>query len=284
MIWRCRQRTLGLASPIVMGILNVTPDSFSDGGRHVTRDAALAHGARLVAEGAAIIDVGGESTRPGAEPVQEAEEIGRVVPVIAALKEHFDVAISVDTSKAAVMEAAVAAGAVIINDVNALRAEGARAVAARTGAGVCLMHRKGDPRTMQSAPCYGDVVAEVSAFLAAEREACFAAGVAAEAIAFDPGIGFGKTVAHNLTLLGALPDLVRLGRPVLVGVSRKSFIGTVLGGREVDERLFGGLGVAALSVAQGARIVRTHDVAATLDAVRLVAAVLQGQVLEVRES
>jgi dihydropteroate synthase len=262
-----------------MGILNVTPDSFSDGGRHVTREAALAHGARLVAEGAAIIDVGGESTRPGAEPVQEAEEIGRVVPVIAALKEHFDVAISVDTSKAAVMEAAVAAGAVIINDVNALRAEGAR-----TGAGVCLMHRKGDPRTMQSAPSYGDVVAEVSAFLAAEREACFAAGVAAEAIVFDPGIGFGKTVAHNLTLLGALPDLVRLGRPVLVGVSRKSFIGTVLGGREVDERLFGGLGVAALSVAQGARIVRTHDVAATLDAVRLVAAVLQGQVLEVRES
>ncbi len=263
-----------------MGILNVTPDSFSDGGRHATRAAAIEHGGTLVAEGAAIIDVGGESTRPGADPVPEAEELERVVPVIEALHARFDVAISVDTSKTAVMEAAVAAGAVIVNDVNALRADGARTVAARTGVGVCVMHRMGDPRTMQLAPSYRDVVAEVAAFLAEQREACRAAGVGAEAIVLDPGIGFGKTVAHNLTLLRRLPELLRLGCPLLVGVSRKSFIGSVLGGRDVHERLAGGLGLAGLSVAQGARIVRTHDVAATLDTVRMVAAVLAGQLLQ----
>jgi dihydropteroate synthase len=267
-----------------MGILNVTPDSFSDGGRHASREAALAHGARLVAEGAAIIDVGGESTRPGAVPVPEAEELERVVPVIEALAQRVDAAISIDTSKPAVMAAAVAAGAVIINDVNALRADGARDVAARTRAGVCLMHRQGDPLTMQLAPSYQDVVAEVGAFLAAQCAASLAAGIGAEAIVLDPGIGFGKTPAHNLTLLRELPALLRLGRPVLLGLSRKSFIGTVLGGRGVDERLSGALGLAALGVAQGARIVRTHDVAATCDAVRMVAAVLEDRVLEVRQT
>jgi dihydropteroate synthase len=284
MIWRCRQRTLDLTQPIVMGILNVTPDSFSDGGRHATRAAAIERGAVLVAEGAAIIDVGGESTRPGADPVPEAEEIERVVPVIEALEERFDVAISVDTSKPAVMAAAVAAGAAIVNDVNALRAHGARAWAAFAEVGVCLMHRQGDPRTMQFAPTYHDVVAEVAAFLASERDACRAAGIDAEAIVVDPGIGFGKTVEHNLTLLRRLPELLGLGCPLALGLSRKSFISRVLGGREVDERLFGGLGAAALGVAQGARIVRTHDVAATLDAVRMVAGVLQGGILEVRQS
>jgi dihydropteroate synthase len=266
-----------------MGILNVTPDSFSDGGQHASREAALGHGAKLIAEGADIIDVGGESTRPGADPVPEAQELARVLPVIEALSRNFAVPISIDTSKPAVMDAAVAAGAVIINDVNALRAEGARSVAARTGAGVCLMHRKGDPRTMQSAPNYGDVVAEVAAFLKAQTEACVADGICADAIVLDPGIGFGKTVAHNLTLLRHLPELLRLGFPLLVGVSRKSFIGSVLGGREVGERLFGALSLAALAVAQGARIVRTHDVAATRDAVRMVAAVLEGGMLEVRQ-
>jgi dihydropteroate synthase len=282
MLWRCRDRTIELTRPVVMGILNVTPDSFSDGGRHATLAAALERGAALVAAGAAIIDVGGESTRPGADPVPEQEELARVVPVIAALTQRFDVAISVDTSKPAVMDAALAAGAVIINDVNALRADGACAVAARTAAGVCLMHRQGDPRTMQLAPSYRDVVAEVAAFLSSRRELCLAAGIGADAIVFDPGIGFGKTVAHNLTLLRELPALVRLGSPVLVGVSRKSFMSRVLGGREVDDRLYGGLGIAALSAALGARIVRTHDVAATLDALRMVTAVLEGRVLEVK--
>jgi dihydropteroate synthase len=262
-----------------MGILNVTPDSFSDGGRHATLAAAIEHAAALAADGAAIIDVGGESTRPGADPVSEDEEIARVAPVIAALAARFDVAISVDTSKPAVMQAAIAAGAVIVNDVNALQADGARACAARAGVGVCLMHRRGDPRTMQLAPSYTDVVAEVAAFLAAQRDAALAAGIPAEAIVLDPGIGFGKTVAHNSALLRQLPDLLSLGRPLLVGLSRKSFIGRVLGGREVDARLAGGLGLAALCVAQGARIVRTHDVTATLDAIRAVAGVLEGRVL-----
>ncbi len=257
-------------------MLNATPDSFYDGGRYASVAAALDRGAAMVAEGASIIDVGGESTRPGAAEVGESIEIGRVVPVVEALAARFDVAISVDTSKPGVMAAAVAAGASIVNDVQSLRADGARAWAASAGVGVCLMHMQGVPRTMQQQPHYGDVVAEVAAFLAEQRAACVAAGIGLDAIVLDPGIGFGKTLAHNSRLLRGLPALVALGSPVLVGVSRKSLIGQLLGGRAVEQRLYGGLGLAALSVALGAKIIRTHDVAATVDAIRVVDAVMQG--------
>jgi dihydropteroate synthase len=275
MQWRCRQRSIDLTRPIVMGILNVTPDSFSDGGRHAGTEAALERAARIVEEGATIIDVGGESTRPGADAVDEAVEIARVVPVIEGIAATSDIAISIDTSKPKVMAAAVAAGACIINDVYALRAAGARAFAADCGAGVCLMHMQGEPRTMQDNPQYDDVVAEVSEFLAHERDACVRSGIAREAIALDPGVGFGKGLVHNLTLLKSLSRFAALGSPLLVGVSRKSFIGRVLG-RSVEERLYGGLGLAALAVIEGARIIRTHDVAATRDTLGMVSAVLQG--------
>jgi dihydropteroate synthase len=275
MIWHCRHRSIDLRRPVVMGILNVTPDSFSDGARYAEIDAALGRARQLLAEGAAIIDVGGQSTRPGAEAVEEAVEIARVLPVIEAIAASCDVAISIDTSKPAVMRAAVAAGACIINDVYALREPGARAVAAETQTGVCLMHMQGEPRTMQESPHYNDVVAEVMEFLLRERQACAAAGVAAERIAFDPGIGFGKSLEHNLTLLRELPRFVALGAPLLVGVSRKSVIGKILG-KGVHDRLYGGLGLAALAVMNGARIIRSHDVGPTRDAVRAVSAVLQG--------
>jgi dihydropteroate synthase len=258
-----------------MGILNVTPDSFSDGGRYAALDAALARAERLIAEGAAILDIGGESTRPGAEAVSAEEEIDRVVPVIEAVQRLRDLPISVDTSKPAVMAAAVSAGACIVNDVLALRMPGARALAARAEVGVCLMHMQGEPRTMQNDPRYADVVAEVGGFLATQRAACLAAGIAADRIVLDPGIGFGKTVEHNLRLLKDLPSLHRLGAPLLVGVSRKSFLGRVLGGRELDQRLPGGLGAAAWSVAMGVQIIRSHDVAATRDAIEVVAAILR---------
>jgi dihydropteroate synthase len=275
MQWRCRNRSIDLSRPVVMGILNVTPDSFSDGNRYADTVSALARAARIVAEGAAIIDVGGESTRPGAAGVDEAVEIARVMPVIEGIAATSDIAISIDTSKPKVMAAAVAAGACIVNDVYALRAPGARSFAAASGVGVCLMHMRGEPRTMQDNPQYDDVVAEVCDFLSHERDECIRAGIAHEAIALDPGLGFGKGLGHNLTLLKSLADLAALGSPLLVGVSRKSFIGRVLG-RAVDERLYGGLGLAALAVSQGARIIRTHDVAATRDAVGMVSAVLQG--------
>jgi len=258
-----------------MGILNVTPDSFSDGNRYATTAAALERAAQIVREGAAIIDVGGESTRPGAEPVAEDVEIARVVPVIEGIAAMADIAISVDSSKPKVMAAAVAAGACIVNDVYALRAAGARAWAAEAGVGVCLMHMQGEPRTMQANPQYADVTAEVAEFLERERHSCIEAGIARESIAFDPGIGFGKGLAHNLTLLRELPRFAALGAPLIVGVSRKSFIGRILGAA-VDERLYGGLGLAALAVSYGASIIRTHDVAATHDALRMVGAVLQG--------
>jgi dihydropteroate synthase len=275
MLWRCRHRTIDLTRPVVMGILNVTPDSFSDGGRYAGLDAALERARQIVAEGAAIIDVGGQSTRPGALAVEEAVEIARVVPVIEGIAASCDVAISIDSSKPGVMRAAVAAGACIINDVYALREPGARAVAADTQAGVCLMHMQGEPRTMQVSPHYNDVVGEVMEFLAQQRRACIEAGVANDAIALDPGFGFGKTLEHNLTLLRELPRFAALGAPLLVGVSRKSVIGKILG-KTVQDRLYGGLGLAALAVGNGARIIRTHDVAPTLDAVRSVSAVLQG--------
>jgi len=259
-----------------MGILNVTPDSFSDGGRYAGTEAALDRAAAMVAEGAAILDIGGESTRPGAEAVDEATENARVLPVIERIARSLDVAISIDTSKPGVMAAATAAGACIINDVYALRAPGARECAARAGVGVCLMHMQGEPRTMQQHPEYQDVVAEVGAFLSQQRAICIAAGIAPEAVALDPGLGFGKGLDHNMTLLKGLPEIVALGSPVLVGVSRKSFIGRILD-RPVQDRLAGGLGLAALAVSMGARIIRTHDVAATSDAIRMVTAVLQAR-------
>ena len=275
MLWRCRQRTIDLTRPVVMGILNVTPDSFSDAGRYAGLEAALERARQIVAEGAGIIDVGGQSTRPGALAVEESVEIARVVPVIEGIAASCDVAISIDSSKPGVMRAAVAAGACIINDVYALREPGARAVAAETQVGVCLMHMQGEPRTMQDSPHYNDVVGEVMEFLAQERRACIEAGVASDAIALDPGFGFGKNLEHNLTLLRELPRLAALGAPLLVGVSRKSVIGKILG-KSVNDRLYGGLGLAALAVAKGARIIRTHDVGPTVDAVRSVSAVLQG--------
>jgi len=276
MQWRCRDRLIDLSHPLVMGILNVTPDSFSDGGRYAGVEAALERAEQMVAEGAGILDVGGESTRPGSEPVSEALEIDRVVPVIEAIAARLDIVISIDSAKPAVMAAAVAAGAHIINDIRALRVPGAREVAAQTRAGVCLMHMQGDPATMQASPHYNDVTHEVIAFLRAQVAACSASGIAADAIAVDPGIGFGKKLEHSLALLRNLPDLVALGLPVLVGVSRKSVIGRILG-RELHERLYGGLGLAALAVTFGARIIRSHDVGATVDAVRAVDAVLQGE-------
>ena len=258
-----------------MGILNVTPDSFTDGGRYLQRDAAVERAAAMVGEGARILDVGGESTRPGAVAVSAEEEISRVVPVIERLRARFDTLISIDTSKPAVMAAAIAAGAAIINDVNALRAEGAVQVAAASGAGVCLMHMQGDPRTMQLAPQYLDLVAEVGDFLSRRRDQCIAAGILADAIVLDPGVGFGKTQSHNLELLRRLPELLALGSPWLLGVSRKGFIGNILG-KGVGERLNGGLGLAALCVQHGVHIIRTHDVAPTVEAVRMVSAVMQG--------
>ena len=275
MLWQCRERVIDLNRPIVMGILNVTPDSFSDGDRYATVAAALARARRIEEEGAAVIDVGGESTRPGAAPVDETVEIARVIPVIEGIAAASDIAISIDTSKPAVMAAAIAAGACIVNDVFALRAPGARKCAAASEAGVCLMHMQGEPRTMQNDPHYDDVVVEVCEFLARQRDACVAAGIARDAIVLDPGLGFGKGLAHNMTLLRELPRFAALNAPLLVGVSRKSFIGRILG-RPVDERLYGGLGLAAWAVGQGARIIRTHDVAATRDAIGMVSAVLQG--------
>jgi dihydropteroate synthase len=275
MHWRCRDRVLDLARPVVMGILNVTPDSFSDGGRYAATEDALQRALRMVEEGAGIVDVGGESTRPGAMPVAEATEMQRVLPVIEGLAAVSKVAISIDTSKPNVMAAAVAAGACIVNDIRALRVPRARSVAAELRVGVCLMHMQGEPRTMQERPYYNDVTAEVCAFLDGERRACIEAGIAAEAIALDPGLGFGKGFQHNLTLLRELQRFAALPAPLLVGVSRKSFIGKILG-TDVDDRLYGGLGLAALAVAKGARIIRTHDVRATCDAVRTVSAVLGG--------
>jgi dihydropteroate synthase len=278
MLWRCRDRLIDLSRPQVMGILNVTPDSFSDGGRYAEVAAAVNRAEQIAAEGAAIIDVGGESTRPGAAPVSEALEIARVVPVIEALAGKLDIAISIDSSKPAVMAAALAAGACIINDIRALQVPGARACAAQTRAGVCLMHMQGEPATMQASPHYNDVTEEVRAFLRAQIQACTAAGIEADAVAIDPGIGFGKKLEHSLALLRDLPRFCSLGVPVLVGVSRKSILGRILGKRDVHDRLHGGLGLAALAVSLGARIIRTHDVGATVDAVRAVAAVLQGAV------
>jgi dihydropteroate synthase len=271
MFLRCGSHILDLTNPVVMGILNVTPDSFSDGGRYDRLDVAVEHAIAMVEGGAGIIDVGGESTRPGAAPVSDEEELRRVIPVIEAIVRRVEVPISIDTSKPAVMHAAVDAGATLINDVYALRAAGALETAARTHAGICLMHMQGEPRTMQSEPKYEDVVGEVRAFLAERVAACTDVGVSADRLVLDPGIGFGKRLKHNLALLASLPDLGVQDRPILVGVSRKSMFGTLLG-RAVEERLSGALAAAVSSVLAGARIVRTHDVPQTVDAIKVAAA------------
>jgi dihydropteroate synthase len=274
--WRCRDRVLDLAEPVVMGVLNVTPDSFSDGGRFVDPQAARAHAHDMVEAGAAIIDVGGESTRPGASPASADEELSRVIPVIEALRRDSDVFISIDTSKPEVMRAAVTAGADIINDVRALAEPGAVEAAALSGAGICLMHMQGEPRTMQDAPHYEDVIAEVESFLAARMRACREAGIDVARLAVDPGFGFGKRIADNLALLKGLASFEVLGVPVAVGLSRKSMLAR-LTGRTVEQRLAGSVALAAIAVLNGARIVRAHDVAATVDAVRVAAATLKGE-------
>ena len=248
---------------LVMGIVNTTPDSFSDGGRFLDPDAAVAHGLALVAEGADVVDVGGESTRPGAAAVEVDEELARVVPVVARLAPH--VRVSVDTRKAAVAEAAIAAGATLVNDVSASLWH----VAAAGGAGWVAMHMQGEPATMQLAPRYGDVVAEVRAHLVARADAAAAAGV--DEVWIDPGIGFGKDLGHNLELLARLDELVACGVPVLVGTSRKGFLGTLTGGAPADDRLEASLATAVWALSQGVGMVRVHDVAATVAAARVVA-------------
>lgn len=264
-------RVLDLSHPVVMGVLNVTPDSFSDGGRYTSVEAAVERALQMVGEGALILDIGGESTRPGAPPVSVADELARVVPVIEALTRRTRIPISVDTRKPEVMEAAVAAGASLINDVGALRAPGALAAAARSGAAICLMHMQGEPGSMQADPRYGDVVPEVRQFLADRVLACNAAGIGGDRLVLDPGIGFGKRLDHNMALLARLKDL-RVGEcPLLVGVSRKSLFGALLG-RGVGDRLAGGVAVATAAVLAGASIIRTHDVAATVDAVKVAVA------------
>lgn len=268
----CGSRVLDLSHPQVMGILNVTPDSFSDGGRFAARDAALRHAAEMVAAGATLIDVGGESTRPGARPVSPVEELERVAPVVEAIAAELDVIISLDTSTPAVMREGARLGAGLINDVRSLRRDGALEAAADTGLPVCLMHMLGEPGSMQQNPQYHDVCTEVADFLAQRMVACEAAGILRERVVLDPGFGFAKTLAHNLSLFKHMEGLHALGRPLLVGVSRKSMIGQALG-REVGERLYGGLALAALAVSKGARILRVHDVAETVDVVRMVAAV-----------
>ncbi len=268
MILDCAGKPLDLTHPQVMGILNVTPDSFSDGGQFLTKDKALAQAKRMIAEGAAIIDVGGESTRPGALPVSIEEEISRVVPVIEAISAETDVPISIDTSKPEVMNAAVNAGAGFINDVRALRADGAMKAAVRLSVPVCLMHAQGLPQTMQDNPTYDDVVDEVVTFLLQRANECQQAGIARDKLMVDPGFGFGKSGHHNLRLMKHLNKVVATCLPVLVGVSRKSMIGDMLNS-SVDKRLYGSLSLASIAVWQGTKLIRSHDVCATVHAVNV---------------
>ena len=268
----CGNRVLDLAHTHVMGILNVTPDSFSDGGRFAALDAALRHAESMVLAGATLIDVGGESTRPGAPAVSQQEELDRVAPVVERISRELDVIVSVDTSAPIVMTEVARLGAGLINDVRSLRREGALQAAAATGLPVCLMHMLGEPGDMQNNPYYDDLVGEVSAFLLDRMQQCAAAGIASDRIVLDPGFGFAKTLQHNLSLFKHMDALLLLGRPLLVGVSRKSMIGQTLN-RPVSERLYGSLALAALAMNKGARILRVHDVAQTVDVVRMIAAV-----------
>ncbi|UXY17330.1 dihydropteroate synthase [Chitiniphilus purpureus] len=270
-VLQCGRFKLQLDRPHVMGIVNVTPDSFSDGGRYDSVARAVAHAERLVADGADILDIGGESTRPGATPVSVDEETRRVVPVLAALQ-SLNVPLSVDTRRPAVMRAALETGIDLINDVAALEEDGALALVARSKAAVCLMHKQGDPQSMQREPTYEDVCAEVCTYLAARRDAALASGIAHERILLDPGFGFGKTLAHNTALFQGLAGLqVRLGCALLIGVSRKTMLGQ-LTGRPVGERLPASLAAALLAAQAGVRVIRVHDVRETVDALRIWAA------------
>lgn len=269
MVWQANKSSIQ-----VMGILNITPDSFSDGGRFQERDAALWHVEQMLAEGADIIDVGGESTRPGSEQVSVQAELERVVPMVAAIRERFDAVVSVDTSKPEVMLAAVEAGADLVNDVCALREPGALEVCARMSVPICLMHMQGQPRTMQQAPHYEDIVGDISCFFSERIVACEQAGIARDRLILDPGFGFGKTLQHNVGLLRRLDEFSVFGLPILVGVSRKSMIGALLGERPVDGRLHGSVAAAVIAAMKGANILRAHDVGATVDAVKLVNAVM----------
>ena len=266
-VLRCGRFTLSLRRPLVMGVLNLTRDSFSDGGRYLDPRAALEHARQLAYDGADIIDIGAESTRPGAAPVPEAEEAARVLPLLSALA-AIELPLSVDTRKPGVMRAAIDSGASMINDVAALRAPGAVDTVASSDVAVCLMHMQGDPQTMQAAPEYGDVVADVASFLRQRVQVCRDAGIAEDRIVIDPGFGFGKRVDHNLAMLQRLNELTALGLPLLAGLSRKATIGR-LTGREPGDRLAGSLGAALSAVAHGASIVRVHDVRETVDALKV---------------
>lgn len=268
---RFKNKVLDLSRPRVMGILNVTPDSFSDGGQFSTVESAIKQAAEMLDDGADFIDVGGESTRPGASPVSADQELERVIPVIQAIHARFDTIISIDSSKPVVMTQAVEAGAGLINDVRALREDGAVKAATDSGAAVCLMHMLGQPRTMQSSPCYDDVVKDVELFLQTRIDTCLASGIPKEQLIIDPGFGFGKTLAHNYQLLGRLDEFNKLNIPLLIGVSRKSMIGDLLN-RDVEDRLSGSLAAATVSLMKGARILRVHDVKQNVDAVKVVSA------------
>jgi len=272
--WRCGERLFDLeAGPLVMGILNVTPDSFSDGGRYFEPQAAVARGRQLMDEGAALLDLGGESTRPGSAPVAPEEQWRRIGPVLQELARDSRAAISVDTSSAWVAERALSAGAAVVNDITALRDPAMAGVVRAARAGVVLMHMKGTPANMQEGPRYEDAAGEIRDWLEVRMRGAIHAGIPEESIALDPGIGFGKKVDHNLRLLAGLDRVAALGRPVVVGVSRKSFLGKLLDDAPVDQRLEGGLAAAAVAVFRGASVVRTHDVAATVRAVRLASAI-----------
>jgi dihydropteroate synthase len=268
----CPNPLLDLSTPQVMGILNVTPDSFSDGGKFTHFEHALEQVERMITDGATIIDIGGESTRPGAAEVSEADELARVIPVLKAIKQRFDILISIDTSKASVMSAAIAAGADIINDVRALQNDGCLAAVANSKIPVCLMHMQGLPSTMQNKPSYENVIYDIMVFFQQRIKACVSAGIARERIILDPGFGFGKTLAQNLNLLANLSVFRELGLPILAGLSRKSMIGNLLN-RDVEQRLAGSLSTAILAAQQGAHIIRVHDVQETVDVLKVLKAV-----------
>ena len=268
----CGKFKLDLTTPCVMGIVNVTPDSFSDGGKFSTSELAIAQALRLVEEGAAILDIGGESTRPNAVPVSLQEELDRVIPVIEGLVSQINVPISIDTYKPQVMQAAISAGASIINDVRALKEAGALEIVAKSDVGICLMHMQGTPQTMQLNPEYQDVVSEVKAFLKARLQECIHAGCKPSRIVLDPGFGFGKTRAHNITLIQELENFTILGQPLLVGLSRKSVLGQMTG-NDVDARLYASVAASVISAMKGAKILRVHDVKATIEALKVVSAI-----------
>ena len=272
---KARERLIPLdAGPLIMGVLNVTPDSFSDGGRYLDPDAAVAHAVAMAEQGADLIDIGAESTRPGSDPVDEKEEIRRLIPVVGAVCRKVSVPVSVDTTKAAVARKALDAGAAIVNDISALRFDPLmKAVVAETGAGLVLLHMQGTPKTMQQAPSYRDVIEEIRQFFVERIRAALEAGIGAEQILLDPGIGFGKNLAHNLSVLAHLDALVALGYPILVGVSRKAFIGQVLD-RPGDERVMGTAAAVAVAILRGARVVRVHDVKRMRDVVKIVNAIM----------